>query len=236
MSPPQAPPPWKAAVERLGADCPWHWRDLVHLLLLLALAQLLRTRLPANIAWDVLAFQGAAIVGFLWLSRNKPHPFGTPVPLRTIAGQALRRWLAILPILWAAALAWNFLLTIAGHAPRFQESIGLFLASEDVLSRIAFVLFAVVLAPLAEEGLFRGLLQPLLIRRAGATAGLALTALGFAALHGDLGTFVPLAIFSVALSLAYARTGTLWVSIGMHALFNAANLALLLLLDRLGVV
>ena len=236
MSPPQAPLPWKAAVERLGADCPWRWLDLIHLVLLLALAQLLRTRLPANIAWDVLAFQGAAIAGLLWLARGKPHPFGAAAPFRVVARQALRRWLSILPILWAAALAWNFLLTLAGHAPRFQESIGLFLANDGVLPRIAFVLFAVVLAPLAEEGLFRGVLQPLLIRSAGATAGVALTALGFAALHGNLGTFVPLAIFSVALSLAYARTGTLWVSVGMHALFNAANLALLLLLDRLGVV
>ena len=236
MSPPRAPPPWKAAVEQLGADCSWRWLDLFRLLLLLALAQLLRTRLPANIAWDVLAFQGTAIAGLLWLARGKPHPFGSSAPLRAVARQALRRWLSILPILWAAALAWNFLLTVAGHAPRFQESIGLFLASDGFLPRMAFVFFAVVLAPLAEEGLFRGLLQPLLIRRAGATAGLALTALGFAALHGDLGTFVPLAIFSVALSLAYARTGTLWVSIGMHALFNATNLALLLLLDRLGVV
>ena len=236
MSPSPAPPPWKVAVEQLGADCPWRGRDLIPLVLLLALAQLVRTRLPENVVWDVLAFQGAALAGLLWLARRKPHPFGAPVPFRTIAGQAFLRWLAILPILWTAALAWNFLLTLAGHAPRFQESIGLFLASDDFLSRIAFVFFAVVLAPLAEEGLFRGLLQPLLTRRAGATAGLALTALGFAALHGDLGTFVPLAIFSVALSLAYARTGTLWVAIGMHALFNAANLALLLLLDRLGVV
>ena len=83
---------------------------------------------------------------------------------------------------------------------------------------------------------FRGILLPLLTRRTGPLAGMALTALGFAALHADLGTFVALAIFSVALSMAYIRTGTIWVPIEMHALFNAANLALLLALAHAGVV
>ena len=65
---------------------------------------------------------------------------------------------------------------------------------------------------------------------------MALTALAFASLHADLGTFVPLLLLSVALSLAYARTQSLWAPMAIHALFNAANLALLLALSRAGVV
>ena len=61
-----------------------------------------------------------------------------------------------------------------------------------------------------------------------------LLAAGFAALHADAGTFAALAVFSVALSLAYARTGSLWVPVSMHALFNGTNLALLLALSRAG--
>ena len=92
------------------------------------------------------------------------------------------------------------------------------------------------MAPIAEEALFRGILLPLLVRRFGATIGLGLVALGFAALHGDAGSFPGLAVLSVALSLAYARTGTILVPMAMHALFNAANLALILALIRSGAL
>jgi membrane protease YdiL (CAAX protease family) len=63
-----------------------------------------------------------------------------------------------------------------------------------------------------------------------------LTSLAFAALHADLGTFVALFIFAVALNLAVARTGSLWVPIGMHMLFNAVNMALLLAVHHVGLL
>lgn len=228
--------PWKTRLSRLAATSPWRWPDLLNILLLVATAQIIRRSLSGAVGWDVLAFQGVLIAGILWRARGKTRPFGAPAPVRAIAAQALLRWLALLPILWFSAFAWQLLLSAAGHVPNLQDPIRLFLETDDPLQRAAFVFFAIVLAPIAEEGLFRGILLPLLVRRTGAVAGLALTSLGFAALHADLGTSVPLAIFSVALSMAYARTGTLRVPIGMHALFNAANLALLLALDRAGVV
>ena len=39
---------------------------------------------------------------------------------------------------------------------------------------------------------------------------------------------------ALALGLAYVRTGSLWVPIVMHMIFNAVNLVLLLLLLRAG--
>jgi membrane protease YdiL (CAAX protease family) len=228
--------PWKILLVQFAAASPWRWADLLFVLLLIAMGQLIRHSFPVSIGWDVLAFQGVLIAGILWRARGKARPFGVPVSLRAVTSQALLRWLAVLPILWFAAFTWQFMLKAVGHAPNLQEAIRLFLATDDVRSRIQFVIFAVVLAPVAEEALFRGLLLPMLVRRTGAAAGVALTAVGFGALHGDVGTFVPLAIFSVALSLAYARTGTLRVSILMHALFNAVNLALMLGLVRAGVL
>ena len=79
------------------------------------------------------------------------------------------------------------------------------------------------------------MLLPLLVRHAGPVAGVTLVALGFAALHG-LESLPALAAFSVALSLAYARTGTILVPITMHAIFNAANLALVAALVRAGAL
>lgn len=229
-------PPWRIALARCSAASPWRGRDLAMLLAALAAARAVRFLLGPSIAWDMLTFQGAMIAGVCWLARGKPRPFGAALPARAVAGQATLRWLAILPILWAAALSWQLLLVALGHAPDFQDAVRLFLAVDDPWARAGFILFATVLAPIAEEALFRGMLLPILIRRLGAAAGLALTALAFAALHADAGTFLALALFSVALSMACARTGTLWVPIGMHMLFNGANLALLLALSRAGAV
>lgn len=228
--------PWRLQLARFAAASPWRRGDLAALLALLALAQLLRSRLPESLTAHVLAFQGVVLAGVLWRARRKTRPFGDRLPLRTVAGQALLRWLAILPVLWFSAFVSQLLLDAWGHPAGFQEAIRYFLESSATRQRVALVLFAVGVAPVAEELLFRGVLLPLLVRGAGAAAGLALTAIGFAALHGHLGTFVPLAAISVALSLAYARTGSLLVPMAMHALFNGVNLALLGVLVRAGVV
>ena len=228
--------PWKTVLGQLAAASPWRGRDLLFILLALSGAQLVRRMLPASTALDIVAFQGVLVAAVGWWMRAKPRPFGAPAPARAVLAQAALRWLAVLPILWFVSFAWQILLTALGHAPDFQAAIHLFLETDDPLRRASFVVFAVVVAPIAEEALFRGILLPLLVRRFGAAIGLGLVALGFAALHGDAGSFPGLAVLSVALSLAYARTGTILVPMAMHALFNAANLALILALLRSGAL
>lgn len=228
--------PWRTALAELAAASGWRGKDLGWLLLVVLAAQAVRSGLDRAAGWDLLCFHGALAGGILWRARGKVRPFGAPLPGRAIAAQAAVRWLAILPVLWFAAFAWQLLLRAAGHVPELQLAVRLLLATGDPWLRAGFILVAVTLVPFAEEALFRGLLLPLLVRRTGAAAGLALTAVGFAALHADAGTFMALAVFSVALSLAHVRTGSLWVPVAMHALFNAANLALLLALNRAGLV
>ncbi|MFG1857463.1 CPBP family intramembrane glutamic endopeptidase [Actinomadura geliboluensis] len=82
------------------------------------------------------------------------------------------------------------------------------------------VLLTLVVAPMSEEALFRGLLYPLLRRRAGAQMSVVVTALAFAFAHGDLiqaATVVPLALL---LALVYERTRALWPVVALHAVFN----------------
>ena len=228
--------PWDVLLSQLAAATPWQGRDLLTILLLTSGALAARSFLGPSTALDVLALSGTALVASLVLARGKPRPFGGPAPFRAAVGQAFVRWLAILPVLWFAAFAWQIVLGATGYAPDVQHAIRLFLDADSSAVRIGIFFFAVVLAPLAEETFFRGILLPVLVRRMGARIGIALTAAGFAALHANTGSFVSLAIFSVALSIAYVRTGTLWVPVLMHALFNAASLALLLGLARAGMV
>lgn len=228
--------PWRNLLTRFAEPSPWRGRDLLALLALLALAQIIRPHLPGAIVRDVLAFQGVVVGGALWLAHRKAQPFGQRSAGSAVIKQALLRWLALLPLLWFAAFTWQVVLKAMGQAPSLQEALRLFIESQNRWQRAGLLVFAVILAPIAEEILFRGILLPLLVRRTGAMAGLLLTAAAFAALHGNLGTLVPLALISIALSLAYARTGTLLVPMVMHALFNGANLALLWSFLRAGVV
>ena len=229
-------PTWKTGLTGLGRATPWRGKDVLVLLLWIAGALAIRSLLRASTILDVLSFQGVLLLVLGWQARHKLRPWGAPLPFRSAARQALLRWLAILPILWLVSFTWQILLTALDRAPDFQMAIHLFIETDDPWARAQFIVFAVIVAPIAEEALFRGILLPLLVRRLGAVLGLGLVAIGFAALHGDVGSFPGLAVLSVALSLAYVRTGTLLVPMAMHALFNAANLALVAALVRSGAL
>lgn len=93
---------------------------------------------------------------------------------------------------------------------------------------------AVVLAPILEEIVYRGFLQSALLRMFGKPwAAIVVASAVFAAMHIiPSGSAVPWyavpAIFTLGLAMgtAFERTGRLGVAIVMHALFNAANVAL----------
>ena len=93
--------------------------------------------------------------------------------------------------------------------------------------RAYFFLLAVVLAPLFEEILFRGILLPALAKRFGATASVVAVSVLFAGIHGHVPSLVPLFVLSAALCLAYIRTGSLATNIAMHAVFNGVTVTLL---------
>ena len=227
--------PWRLVLAQFAAASPWQPCDLWAVALVLAAAQFLRQFAPPALFYDVLAFQIALLAALLWRTRGKPQALGARAELKTVFAEGTLRWLAVLPLIWFLGFAWNLALNLLGREPAFQRAVALFLETDTAWEQVRFVFFAVIVAPVAEEALFRGLLLPLLVRHAGAVAGVALTALGFAALHG-LESLPALAVFSVALSLAYARTGTLLVPMAMHALFNAANLALVAALVRSGAL
>ncbi|MDP9268607.1 MAG: CPBP family intramembrane metalloprotease [Acidobacteriota bacterium] len=100
----------------------------------------------------------------------------------------------------------------------------------------AFVMlaFGVLVAPLVEELLFRGLLYPVLNRHLGVVAALVLTSLGFALLHASqlaLAWAPLLSLFLVgfALTLVRARFQSVAASTLVHMAYNATLLAILYL-------
>jgi len=132
-----------------------------------------------------------------------------------------------------AALALNklsaWLITLLNQSPQEQAIIQVLNQSVGLGQRIASGVAAIVIAPLAEEVLFRGILYPLIKQRGYPMLALAGTSLLFALVHWNLMTFVPLTFFAVAMVLLFEATDSLLAPILAHSLFNGVNYTMLIM-------
>lgn len=110
------------------------------------------------------------------------------------------------------------------------QDVVLLIANSRSWVRVGFILLAVVVAPLYEELIFRGVFFAYLVRRTGLGPAMVAVSLVFALVHFHIPSLLPLFLLSIVLCLAYWRTGSLWTNIGVHALFNGATVTFLLLM------
>ncbi len=136
-------------------------------------------------------------------------------------------FLAAMPVVTAINLGWQGLLSLANVEAPPQDLVFLMVDAESPLTRAVLIGFAVVVAPLAEEIVFRaGLFRFLRTRVPRAVAYLA-PAVIFGALHGSLAAFVPLTALALVFAYAYERSGRIAVPIIAHSLFNLNTVILL---------
>ena len=123
-------------------------------------------------------------------------------------------------IAMADAITQRFL----GAGSSRQSIVELFSGSSTIEQRMMIIFFAVAIAPPAEEFLFRFFLYGVLRRYVGRFLGLVSNALLFAAVHTHLPSFAPLFVLGSCFTLAYEWSGSILVSMTMHALFNSVSL------------
>ncbi len=121
------------------------------------------------------------------------------------------------------------LVTYLSGKPEEQLAVQVFTKTVGWGQRVNFGLAAVVLAPIAEEILFRGVLYSVVKQYAGPMFALSSTSLLFAAIHANLISFLPLTVLAMVLVWLYEETGGLVGPIVTHALSNAVNFSLLLI-------
>jgi membrane protease YdiL (CAAX protease family) len=148
-------------------------------------------------------------------------------PIGTALGAALGQLLMVLPLVTLAGWLVERLLGDPGGSNPLLELV---LTTRDPLALLLFGLTAMVLAPLFEETLFRGVLLPALGQRWGDTAGVLLSALVFGLAHLSLGELLPLVVLGMGLGWLRLRTGRLGPCVLMHALWNGFTFANLVLL------
>jgi hypothetical protein len=138
-------------------------------------------------------------------------------PLAQALLQALNGVLTIFPIV---ALAGWLIERFWGDPGGSNPLLDLVLTRSQPLTLVCFALTAVVIAPLFEETLFRGVLLPVLGQRIGPVAGVVISALVFAIAHLSLSELAPLFLLGVGLGWIRWRSGRLAPSVLMHALWN----------------
>lgn len=106
------------------------------------------------------------------------------------------------------------------HAKPQEQIISLFekLPAADIP---VAVVTAVLIAPLAEELIFRGFLYNAVKHYLRAPAAIIVSSVLFAAAHGDLRLIPELGTAAIIFTCVYEYTGCMWANILCHALFNS---------------
>ena len=149
-------------------------------------------------------------------------------PVRWVAVWAIAMSVFAIPatLLLNSSTAW--LISQFQEAPAPQPVMVVLQESARLTERIALGFAAIVLAPVFEESLFRGILYPAIKNAGYPTLAVAGTSLVFGAIHATLVTFVPLTFLALMFVVLYEKTDSLLAPIISHALFNAVNFAIII--------
>jgi membrane protease YdiL (CAAX protease family) len=109
-----------------------------------------------------------------------------------------------------------------------QQMVETFQTSGGIGIKVLVVIAAVVIAPLAEETLFRGFVYGVLKRYTDAPFAALASSLMFAIIHLHVGSLLPLCVLAVLFCIAYEITGCLLVPMLLHMIFNATSIVMML--------
>jgi len=229
---------------------PWNFGEAARLVLVLLLVShlafliewllihALRLKQPDNhllalgntLLIDLAAFVGACK---LFQVKGRPGYFHWEKLWRDLRF-GITSYLAFLPVFVLGTIVVAAVMQFLKLDPTPQPVFTLFF-SENRSVVIGWFFFLVAVAgPVAEELFFRGVLYGWLRPRIGVWKGLAVTALFFAALHGNLTVFLPIFGLGLLFGWVYEKTGSLAAPIGIHVLHNGGMLMVASLLKSLG--
>ncbi|HEY3021035.1 MAG TPA: CPBP family intramembrane glutamic endopeptidase [Solirubrobacteraceae bacterium] len=226
------PPPQSDARPELP---PWRaWTGPAALLLAIAIALVLSSvvyvigaiatghtkstpgaNLVATVVGDF-AFIASAVFFAQLAARPTPEQFG----LRPARLRPAIKWMALgYGAFWLVTAGWFVALGIHDK-DRTLDDLG-----SSTISLAAAAVLVTVIAPIAEEVLFRGYIFTALRGWAGVWGAAAITGVLFGAIHIDpdrpTGFLVPLAFLGFVLCLIYWRTRSLYPCIALHSINNA---------------
>jgi len=164
-----------------------------------------------------LCFIGAVLIFARMRAPVRPWQLG----LRTTRVGPAIGWTALtLAALIGFSIAWSALLD-RQEAENLPESLGV---QESTVALVATAVLVTVLAPIAEELLFRAYVFPALRNWRGTIPAVVITGLLFGLLHvlsAPVYALVPLALFGSFLCVLYLKTKSLYPCIALHSINNS---------------
>ncbi len=186
-----------------------------------------------------LAMQIPLLGVVLGARRFAPKTYGvplsvTPLSWRQSAWLAADYLLRFFPLITLVGALWAVLLAQVVKLgwidePPLQIPVQLFTQGGDLLGLVGLALIAVILAPIAEEYFFRGVMYRFFADRMRFWAAAGLSGVIFSMIHWSLQSAAGLFFVGVLLAFIYQKHGNLRVPILFHAFFNALSLGLLFL-------
>jgi len=254
--PPQGPPPSPQHRKEIPEDLrvPWGWPEVGLFVILGVIASVVVTwGLAEMTVWffgakstdvfgstmstaksvvvlvsQALLDGGAILYLYLILLNRTSAPFWKSIGWREMRpGMGTIRSSATRFLAGGAMLA--LVVTFAGSFFNSKQALPI---EELLKARVSVLLFAilgVLVAPLVEETIFRGFLYPVIARRLGITAGIAITGTLFGLMHaaqlwGGWGQIGLLILVGIVLTWVRARTGTVAASYFVHLGYNGLQL------------
>lgn len=191
---------------------------------------------PVLLAIVVLSQVAGLVVVLMLLRRRGVALAGVIGPLRPVLRHvSIGVGLGLVALIGSTLLV-SLLVTLSGSEATPEQVLTEGIADTPVELLLA-VLAAVVMAPVAEELLFRGLLHRGLRQRMRRSSALVLSSVLFAVVHVDVAASQPLALVGltfvgVVLALAHERTASLLVPVVIHATHNALTLLAVVVTSR----
>jgi membrane protease YdiL (CAAX protease family) len=193
---------------------------------------------PAEVKFLTLAvgtfsFHGVALILIYFFLRDQKMSWAEAFGFRSPAlGRALLLALVVavtvLPIAWTLGQIAAGLMSLFHIQPVTQSPVEMLQTAGSRPTKLLIGLLAIVVAPVVEELVFRGLIYPTLKQLGSARMALWGTSLLFAFIHLNVVTFLPLTFLAIVLALLYESTDNLLTPICTHSLFNLFNYILVL--------
>jgi|GEM_PF-6730505 len=195
-----------------------------------------RISVTASIIAEIIAKSLVFTTAFLLFTKEygaTKTDFGFRFSGRTI-GYSIFIFFFSLPLLFLASYLWGMLIQRLGYSIEANPALYILMAVfEGKINGYVFhlaILLAVVVAPIAEEFIFRVMLYSAFKKHLGCAVSSLCTSFIFALLHPQAISFAPVFLLSLFLCYLYEQTASFGAVALMHAVHNGFQIAVFVLL------
>lgn len=172
---------------------------------------------PPMLVAVMLAPRGVRLTEFLCMKWHNPR-YIVAIACFGVIGA----YLFLYTLEWWGYSAW--LENLYGDEIKIQESLKTYQEADAATVRIMIAVSTIIIAPIAEEIVFRGYIYTVTKRFSGPFFAAIFSSLFFGLVHYNVPAMVPLIFLALVLAISYEISGSIWAPISIHALFNASQI------------